>query len=50
LSISDGNFAIFIKGPAAQFSLTLLVACVVGVVGLRVYKAMKKPVEARLTT
>jgi putative tricarboxylic transport membrane protein len=50
LSISDGDFSIFIKGPAAQFSLTLLVACVVGVGGLRVYKAMKKSLEAPLTT
>jgi putative tricarboxylic transport membrane protein len=50
LSISDGDFSIFIKGPAAQFSLALLVACVAGVAALRAYKAMKKPSANPLTT
>lgn len=43
LSISDGDISIFVKGPAAQFSLALLVACVVGVLGLRLYRALRKP-------
>lgn len=43
LSISDGDFSIFLKGPAAQASLALLVACIAGVLGLRLYRAMRKP-------
>lgn len=41
LSISDGDFSIFIKGPAAQLSLALLATCIVGVLGMRLYQQMK---------
>lgn len=50
LSISDGDFSIFVKGPAAQMALALLVACVAGVVILRLRKALQKTAPAPLSS